>query len=335
MTKRVLLPVNDQESALVAIECAIARKWSSGTMFLLCTIVEDIPLVPEGCSVEHKEILASEQHEHTKEMEVWLNQARELFSQVFPKTESLVECGRIPQKICEIAEDWGADYILIGSHSFGLANKLALRGVAAQVLAFAPCTVEAVRFPEVREMLTTSHMIDIERLRKISAKAPKKILIASDLSLQATKAIDWVAAQDWGTGSQIRLITVFISAKKNSGLAIHEKVHLSTEERKYQNHLEHELRVQANRILAKQPEIKLECLLAQSNSPLQGIIDEAEAWGADLVITGAQGASRANESRAGSHAIKIMEQLDCSTIAVRDGGANAVHFSWFKDLQSS
>lgn len=334
MTKKVLLPVNDQESALVAIECAMARKWSSDTSFLLCTIVEDITSIPEGCSVEHKEILASEQYEHAKEMEIWLNQARDLFKQVFPDTETLVECGRIPQKICQIAEDWGADYILIGSHSFGLANKLAFHGVAAQVLAFAPCTVEAVRFPQVREMLTCSHMIDIEQLRKISAQAPKKILIASDLSLQATEAIDWVAAQDWGADSQIRLITVFVSAKKDSGLALHNKVHLFTEERNYRTHLEQELRVQAKRILAQKPEIKLECVLAQSDSALRGIIDEAEAWGADLVITGAQGAGRTNESRAGSHAIRIMERLDCSMIAVRDGGSNAVHFSWFAGLQS-
>lgn len=333
MIKKVLLPVNDQESALVAIECAMARKWSFDTSFLLCTIVEDITLIPEGCSVEHKEILASEQQEHAKEMEVWLAQARDLFSQVFPNTEAVVQCGRIPQKICEIAEDWGADYILIGSHSFSLANKVALRGVAAQVLALAPCTVEAVRFPQVREMLTSSRMIDIEQLRERAGQAPKKILIASDLSLQAMEAIDWVANQDWGTDSQIRLITVFVSAKKDSGLAVHEKVHSYTEERKYQKHLEQELRIQAKRILAQKPKIKLECFLAQSDSILHGIIDEAETWGADLVITGAQGASRTSESKAGSNAIKIMEQLDCSMIAVRDGGANAVHFSWFEALQ--
>lgn len=333
MTTKVLVPVNDQESALVAIECAMARKWSPGTMFLLCTIVEDLTSVLEGSSVEHREILASEQRAHLVEMELWLSRAKELFAQVFSNTEAIVECGCISQKICEIAKEWGADYILIGGHSFGLANKLALRGIAAEVLAFAPCSVEAVRLPLVREMLAGSKKIDFERLRQVASLAPKKILIASDLSVQATHAIVWAADQQWCQGCQIRLVTVFVSAKRESGLSVHAKVHTYTEERKFQKHLEEELKVQARRILTKRPEVSLECFLVQAESALQGIIDMAESWGADLVVSGAQGVGRTDESRAGSNAVKLMEQLDCSMIAVRPSASESVHFSWFEHLQ--
>ncbi len=327
------MPVNDQESALVAIECAMARKWSPGTVFLLCAIVEDLTTVAEGFSIEHQEILASEQRAHLAEMEDWLDRVKELFSQVFSNTESIVKCGSISQKICEIARNWRADYILIGGHSFGLASRLALRGIAAQVLALAPCTVEAVRLPSLREILIDSEDIDLERLRKLVSLSPRKILIASDLSLQATKAIDWVADQQWSKACQIQLITVFVSAKRGSGLSVHAKVHTYTEEKKFQKHLEQELRVQAGRILAKQPEARLGCYLVQAETVLDGIIDAATAWGADLVITGAQGVGRTEESKAGSNAVQMMEKLDCSMIAVRPSDSEGVHFTWFEDLQ--
>lgn len=333
MPRKVLIPVNDQESAIVAIECAMARKWPPDTTFLLCSIIEDLANVPAGCSLAHKEVLVAEQAAHAKEMTDWLTQASQLFSTVFPQADSVIECGQIPAKICEIAAQWGADYILIGSHSFGLPNRLALRGVAAQVLAFAPCTVEAVRFRSVREMLVHNNSLDLDKIRAIASQAPRKVLIASDLSTQSTFAADWVAEQDWGEDCHVRLISVFINSKTDSGIAIHEKAHLYTEEKKYQKHLENELRVLGRRILAKQPGLKIDSYLVQSHSALQGILYEVEAWGANLVVTGAQGSGRSDESRAGSNAVKLMDNLECSMLAVREPKNESVHYTWYQELQ--
>jgi nucleotide-binding universal stress UspA family protein len=87
--------------------------------------------------------------------------------------------------------------------------------------------------------------------------------------------------------------------------------------------------VQAKRIVTKQPQLKLESFLVQADSPAEGIIDQAADWNADLVVTGAQGENRSTASKAGSTAIKIMENIDCSMIAVRQSLLKSVHYSWY------
>lgn len=185
-------------------------------------------------SVHQKEILAAEQGAHEKEMAQWLENATDLFSTVLPRTDSIVSCGEVPAKICEIARDWSADYILIGSHSFGLADRLALRGVAAEVLSFAPCTVEVVRFAGARAMISNQHRFDLDELRAIASRGPSRVLVATDLSAQSTLAVDWVAEQDWGPDCHLRVMTVFLNTRADAGRAIHEQAHRYTEVNKYQ-----------------------------------------------------------------------------------------------------
>lgn len=327
MSPRILIPVNNQESAIAAMECAMARTWPIGTSFLLCTVIENLTNIPKGTSLEHREVLLAEQEAHAQEMKDWLKQANALFTQVFPDAQALVDSGNIPEQICKLAKDWAADYILIGSHSLGLNNKLALHGVAAQVMAQAHCTVEAVRPKAMRDALLAKQKISPEEIREAASKPPRKVLVASDLSSHGAAAVDWVAEQSWPSDCVVRIITVALTTPKESNLGITEKARSYTQEQVFLKRLENELRVQAKRIVGKQPDLQLESFLVQADSAFDGIAEQAEDWGADLVITGAQGDSHSQESRAGSTAFQVMDSISCSMIAVKQS-SNATHFSW-------
>ena len=59
-------------------------------------------------------------------------------------TTAVVE-GAPHEVILRVAEEWGADLIVLGSHGYGRAARAVLGSVAAAVFADAPCAVHIVR----------------------------------------------------------------------------------------------------------------------------------------------------------------------------------------------
>ena len=56
-----------------------------------------------------------------------------------------VERGRVAQMIVDVAEEWGADTIILGSHGYGFWERNLLGSVSSSVVHHAPCSVFVVR----------------------------------------------------------------------------------------------------------------------------------------------------------------------------------------------
>jgi nucleotide-binding universal stress UspA family protein len=63
------------------------------------------------------------------------------------KVSTRVVCGAPDQQLIEIAKDWKADLIVVGSHGRGFWGRL-LGSVSTGVVHHAPCSVLVVRSPE-------------------------------------------------------------------------------------------------------------------------------------------------------------------------------------------
>jgi nucleotide-binding universal stress UspA family protein len=61
------------------------------------------------------------------------------------KTETLLREGDVRETVLDIAQEWKADLIVIGSHSRRGARRFLLGSVAESVARHAPCSVEIVR----------------------------------------------------------------------------------------------------------------------------------------------------------------------------------------------
>jgi general stress protein 26 len=61
------------------------------------------------------------------------------------KTEPLVRHGDPRSVIVEVAKEWGADLIVIGTHEYTGLKRLLLGSVTQSVVSHAPCSVEVVR----------------------------------------------------------------------------------------------------------------------------------------------------------------------------------------------
>ncbi|MBP9092122.1 universal stress protein [bacterium] len=332
---RVLIPINAQDSALYALEAAMARRWPENTQFMLTTVIEGLSGDSLEAKIIHRDILLAEQNEHRRAMKTWLNRLKDSFIQVFPNTEADLECGRIAEKICELACNWGADYIMVGSHDFNLVDRTALGSIASKVLMSAPCTVEAVRFHKLKNLAQSGSSSDTEKIRQLANQAPRRIIVATDFSKQADAAIQWIADSSWFDHTEIRLVTVTEASKREPGVAFLAGSKGYISEQQYQRTLEDRLRGLGREIAKKQPYCKLEVFVLQSDSVSGAILELASMWDADLVVVGAQGEGNTDEAKAGSTALPIMDCLECSAIAIRNPKRKQVHFNWYPELQNS
>lgn len=331
---RVLIQINSQDSALYALEAAMARRWPDNTQFMLTTVIEGLSGESLEAKIIHRDALLAEQNEHRRVMRTWLTRLKDSFIQVFPNTEADLEVGRISEKICELACNWGADYIMVGSHDFNLVDRTALGSIASKVLMSAPCTVEAVRFHKLKNLTQSGTSSDTENIRQLANQSPRRIIVATDFSQQADAAIQWIADSSWFDNTEIRLVTVTEASKREPGVAFLAGSKGYISEQQYQRTLEDRLRGLGRGIAKKQPHCKLEVFVLQSDSVSRAILELVSAWDADLVVVGAQGAGSTDEAKAGSTALPIMDCLDCSAIAIRNPNRKQVHFTWYPGLQT-
>lgn len=331
---KVLIPINNQISSLYSLETAMARKWPSNTKFLLLTVIECLDVGAGENKVFHNDTLIAEQDEHRKEMAAWLKDVQQYFAEVFPETEATIAFGKIAPKICETALLWDANYILIGSHDLSLVNRITLGSVASKVLLNAPCSVEAVRFRNFKDLDSRDTTKECEEIREIAGQAPKKIIVGTDFSDEAENAFDWVAKSPWFDNTEIKLITVKRSIRNApvASFLAGSKTYIS--EKKIQQAIENRLRTRAQEISRKLPKCKLETLILHSDCVYEAILEQARNWEADLVVIGARKSLTTEEEKLVSNAIPLMDRLRCSTIGIKKQSQKLSNFSWYSGLQT-
>ena len=72
-------------------------------------------------------------------------QIRALFPNATPDLSTEVIMGPPQRAIVERAEEWGADWIVVGSHGYGFWSRAMLGSVSSSVVHHAPCSVIVVR----------------------------------------------------------------------------------------------------------------------------------------------------------------------------------------------
>lgn len=98
--------------------------------------------------------------------------------------------GTPAQSIMQMADDWRADLIVVGSHGRSPLGQFFLGSVSKQVAAEARCSVRVAR-----------HVTD-------RGNAPVRILIGVDGSRGAEAAVHAVALRAWHQTTEVRLIAV-------------------------------------------------------------------------------------------------------------------------------
>jgi nucleotide-binding universal stress UspA family protein len=196
--------------------------------------------------------------------------------------------------IIDVARQWPADLIIIGSRGRQSLVDFLLGSVAANVLRNAPCTVEIVR----------PLAIDNEKMR---------ILVATDGSDSSISAVRSIATRPWPEGAEFDIISVVDRAFPELAWFFNLQVMEKIEER---------LTDEAKEAVNTGVEMLLSAGLAVtgrvfSGEPKSKIIEQARNWNADLVVVGSHGRRGFDRALQGSVSEAVAMHAPCSVEVIR------------------
>jgi nucleotide-binding universal stress UspA family protein len=198
--------------------------------------------------------------------------------------------------ILEQAEVFGADLIIVGSHGHGILDRFLLGSVSQAVALHAKCSVEIVRSPK-------------------SGRQAMRILVATDGSEQSESAVDEIARRCFPADSEVRVISVVEPPNFGEGvdMSLYVEVDKTARERARAAVEKAAAKLQADE-RSRQLNVTTEVI---SGSPKGVILEQAEAFGPDLIIVGSHGRGMLDRFLLGSVSHAVALHAKCSVEIVR------------------
>lgn len=142
----VLIAVDDSACSSLAITHVLEQCWPKGTEFRVLSVVEPVYLqyATEGGYLGP--VIEAQQQfvEQTKSLvQAKLKELKQTLGQEY--VQGHVVEGNAAECIMEMAKDWKADLIVLGSHGRRGLQRFFLGSVAEKVARYAPCSVEIVK----------------------------------------------------------------------------------------------------------------------------------------------------------------------------------------------
>jgi nucleotide-binding universal stress UspA family protein len=158
-----------------------------------------------------------------------------------------------------------------------------------------------------------------ERMSPLDTPAPHplKILVAVDGSPCSDRAVQSVAMRPWPTGSEVEVVSVphtRMPGTPDAPLLMMEAAHVDALEAEGLRAPQRAAR--AERCLAGKPGLTVTSAVLEGNPP-EAILDEAERWGADLVVVGSHGYGPVKRRLLGSVSQAVALHAACSVEIVR------------------
>ena len=294
---RVLLAIDPSSGSQQVVDEAAARPWPTGTMICLLTVVDMgrgklLPAVNEDAKRAAKALVATA----TEKLD---RPGLEVFSDV--------QLGSPKKAILDVAQEWKADLVMVGSRGLGNLSRFLLGSVAQAVLRSASCSVEIVR-PALHESPASSRGM--------------KILLATDGSECSQTAASSIASRPWPAGSQIRVISV------RELLNLENPTNAFSPCPVYPESLLNEILDDARQRAEKAVAEARRTLSSKGLKVCDGrgtpvgdaravVLDEARAWDADLIVLGSHGRHGFDRVLLGSVSESVALHAHCSVEVIR------------------
>jgi nucleotide-binding universal stress UspA family protein len=178
---KILLAIDSSSASQNVIAEAAARPWPPGTRFCVLHIVDVLGMGRSLAMID----------EEKRYGQAFVAAAAEKLVRAGHETSTDVLVGFPRKDVVQYAKEWGAEFVMVGSHGQGALSRFLLGSVAQAVLRTAPCSVEVVR----------------PRLNESRSRQGMKILLGTDGSDGASLAAKSVANRPWPAGSQVKIIS--------------------------------------------------------------------------------------------------------------------------------
>jgi nucleotide-binding universal stress UspA family protein len=288
---RVLVAIDGSKASEIVLQEALHQPWAPGTRFCLVTVVDPFFFTRAPLLLEEAKVAAGK----------FLEEGAERFRAAGWETDVDVALGNPRRAISRCAEEWRAELVLVGSHGLNTLERLTFGSTVRAVLRHAKCSVEVVRAP-----------------KKAAAGGDhkKRILVATDGSEFSTAAVKAVASQPWPKDTEVKIISV-----PEFTLWLSENPYF---QRTQVEELNQSALDAAKAAVAKGKEILTRAGLAVTtdlpvdrDAAAKTILEEAEGWGADLIVVGSHGRRGFDRWALGSVPESLAMNAHCSVAVVR------------------
>ncbi len=289
---KVLVAVDAFSSDRACVRAAVERPWPADTYFCLLNVFNPFPFTAAPIIQDR---LKSQVLQN-------LEAAAKPFRKAGWDTVTEIVAGTARRDIVRFARDWLADLVMVGCNDLGDLGRLLLGSIARSVVRHAPCSVEVAR-PHRGGAKDSPY------------RAGMRLLVATDGSEFAVAALHSVANRPWPTESVAKVISVpeFILLKDPSYFETHEGKNLreaSIEDA--------ESCIGAGvRILSRSSLKVCSDLPTIEDRPYRVILNEADAWDADLIVVGSHGRNGFDRVIMGSVSESVALQANCSVEVIR------------------
>lgn len=280
---KLMIAVDSAISAEVLVGAVGERPWPDGTTAHVLSVVADADIPEEVWRGEGygKGAVLREMERRGEQINAL---AVERLKEVGIPAEVLVTRGDPRHLIPFFARKWSSDLIFVRAHVRKDMAHWMLGSVARSVVTTAPCTVQIVRDPEEGR----AHTLDSGR----------RVLLATDGSQTFAAAARALAERPWPEGSEFRVVSV-------------EEPWVLTPSRVRNL----EAVSSAEHVLASAG-LKATGVVLSGNAK-DVIIDEAQKWGADLIVVGSHGRRGFRRLLLGSVSEAVAMNAHCSVVVVR------------------
>jgi len=288
---KIILAVDSSAASEVAIQAVAARPWPAGSTVEVLTVVEpwEIPALLEGQNRSAMEMLQRAFHDL---------RARGI------ETTSKLLSGEPKAVIIDRASETHADLVVMGSRGVSGLSKFLLGSVTAAVARFAPCSVEIVR-PAVRD---EDHPTAI------------RVLLATDGSECSEVATRSIAERPWPAGSEVHILSVVELSVPLFRIPYppYFDSHAMEELRAQAMQRTEEVVMAAEKIITDAGLTETATVAVPSGTPKELILEEAQRWGADIIVMGSHGRRGINRFLLGSVSEAVAAHAHCSVEIIRN-----------------
>jgi nucleotide-binding universal stress UspA family protein len=142
---RILLAIDDSKFSEAAVETVIKQARAHDTEVRILHVVESPPLLVAREMGGYDPALETALESQKQHAEALVAKAAELLRGRGLKVTAALEMGDPKSKILDVAEEWHADLIVLGSHGRKGLNRFLMGSVSDGVAQHACCSVEIVR----------------------------------------------------------------------------------------------------------------------------------------------------------------------------------------------
>ena len=294
---KLLIAVDSSPSSETVIADIEARPWPGGTE---ATVLNVVDIVGPGSGVMDVGSILEMERENSGQL---VDAAARRLRSAGLNTRGEVFDGVPRSAIPAYAREWGADFIVMGSHGHSGLVRFLLGSVAKSVLRSAPCSVEIVR----------------ARTDEVSMSENERtpmVMLATDGSDYSEAAARSIAQRPWPARSEFRVVSFaevppfclppHVGPDQDGTLdAIREDTIERAEEA-----------VESSRAVLENVGLATTGA-AVAEDPRTGILDEATRCGAHLVVLGAHGGARTDGVAPGRTAETVALHAHCSVEVIR------------------